>query len=300
MSDPTVMPEGRSRSALSVLRGAAVAAAGAVGIVYLLLIAGLYFGQRGIQYPGWGVAEPVEASSLSALGITDVRIRAPDGETLAAWFAPPAAGRPVILYLHGNGGRLSDARWRYVRMHAAGVGFLALSYRGYGNSTGRPTEEGLFIDGLAAYDWLRAHGAAADDIVLHGHSLGSGVATYVATKRPVRALILEAPFTAAVDVAAELYWFIPVSWLMSDQYASRERIGDVHVPVLIAHGERDSVVPFEQGARLYTLANEPKTFVRIRGADHSTLTRDGVYQCYWKFLGLAYHAGDAARICAPL
>jgi fermentation-respiration switch protein FrsA (DUF1100 family) len=300
MSDPTVMPVGRSRGALAVLRKAAIIAAAVVAALYLLLIAGLYFLQRSIQYPGWAVAEPVEPSSLAGLGIRDVRIKTPDGETLDAWFAPPDPGKPVIVYLHGNGGRLSDARWRYIRMHAQGVGFLALSYRGYGNSTGRPTEEGLFIDGLAAYDWLRAQGVAANDIVLHGHSLGSGVATYVATQRPIRALILEAPFTAAVDVAADLYWFIPVSWLMSDHYASRERIKDVHVPILIAHGERDSVVPFEQGARLYGLANPPKAFVRMRGSDHSTLTRDGVYHCYWKFLGLAYDADEAARTCAPL
>jgi uncharacterized protein len=187
------------------------------------------------------VAEPVQASSLAGLGIRDVRIKTPDGETLDAWFAPPAPGKPVILYLHGNGGRLSDARWRYIRMHAQGAGYLALSYRGYGNSTGRPTEEGL-----------------------------------------------------------EMYWFIPVSWLMSDHYASRSRIKDVHVPILIAHGENDSVVPFTQGVALYGLANAPKTFVRMRGSDHSTLTRDGVYHCYWKFLGLPYDADDAARICAPL
>jgi uncharacterized protein len=136
--------------------------------------------------------------------------------------------------------------------------------------------------------------------VLHGHSLGSGVATYIATQRPSRALILEAPFTAAVDVASDLYWFIPVGWLMSDQYLSRERIRDVHVPVLIAHGTLDRVIPYAQGVKLYELANAPKVFVRMAGSDHSTLTRDGIYDCYWKFLGLAYDAASAARVCTPL
>jgi hypothetical protein len=266
-------------------------------VPYFILIGALYFSQRGLQYFPTPLAE---RPSISGLAIQDVLIRTPDGEALQAWYEPAQPGKPTILFLHGNGGRLSQGKYRYARMHDAGAGWLALSYRGYGGSTGRPTEEGLFIDGLAAYDWLRAKGVPPKDIVLHGLSLGSGVATYIATERPSRALILEAPFTAAVDVAADLYWFIPVGWLMSDQYLSRERIKDVHVPVLIAHGTLDRVIPFSQGVKLYELANPPKVFVRMAGSDHSTLVRDGVYACYWKFLGLAYDTEDAAQVCMPL
>jgi len=115
------------------------------------------------------------------------------------------------------------------------------------------------------------------------------VATWLAARRPARALILESPFTAAVDVAAEGYPFFPVGWLMRDQFLNRERIGRVHIPLLIAHGDRDSVIPFEEGVKLYELANQPKVFVRMRGSDHSTMTRDGVYECYWEFLKLSHH-----------
>ena len=173
-------------------------------------------------------------------------------------------------------------------MYMEGVGFLAINYRGYGQSTGTPSEQGLFTDGLAAVRLVARAWDRGEDIVIHGHSLGSGVAVYVATQRPARALILESPFTAASDVAGEFYWFIPVSWLMSDRFLSRERIKDVHVPVLIAHGDRDSLVPYAEGVALFRLANAPKIFVHMHGSDHSTLPRDGVYTCYWKFLGLPY------------
>lgn len=281
------------------VRIAAIAVAGCAIFLYVALVGALYAYQRTMQYPAHRVGGDATPDALPRFGITDERIKTSDGETLQAWYAPAHPGRPTILFLHGNAGTLIEEKWRFLRLHNEGVGFLALSYRGYGLSTGSPTEEGLFIDGLAAYDWLRAKGIAAKDIVIHGHSLGSGVGVYVATKRPARALILEAPFTAAVDVAAHNYWFVPVGLLMHDQFLSRERIRDVHIPLLIAHGDRDSVIPFEEGVALFHLANAPKTFVRMHLSDHSTLTRDGVYACYWRFLGLPYDA-DAANVCGTL
>lgn len=256
---------------------------GTVCAAWLLAVGYLYIEQRHILYmPG----PETEALAIEGVAMQDVRIRTPDGETLQALYEAPQPGKPVILFLHGNAATLMRGKWRYIRMHKAGVGFLALAYRGYSGSTGTPTEQGLFTDGLAAYDWLKAQDIQDSDIVIHGHSLGTGVATYVATQRPARALILEAPFTAASDVAAERYPFIPVSLLMKDKFASRDRIRQVHMPLLIAHGDRDSVVPFSQGERLFSLAKEPKQFVRMHGSEHNTLTRDGVYRYYWKFLGL--------------
>ncbi|MGZ3304856.1 MAG: alpha/beta hydrolase, partial [Asticcacaulis sp.] len=195
-------------------------------------------------------------------------------------------GRPVMLFLHGQGASLELGKWRYIRMHKEGVGFLALAYRGYSGSTGTPTEKGLFTDALAAYDWLRARGFGDSDIVIHGHSLGTGVAVYLATQRPARALILEAPFTAAADVAAGRYPYVPVRLLMRDHYDSATRIRDVHMPLLIAHGDADRVIPFAEGQTLYALANPPKLFVRMHGSDHNTLVRDGLYDRIWPFLGL--------------
>jgi len=262
---------------------ALIAIAATVAVAYLGILGYLYVNQRQMLFearPGH------ETPDIHGLPIRDIAIRTPDGETLEAWYEPPQAGKPVILYFHGQGATLELGKWRYIRMHKEGVGYLALAYRGFSGSSGHPTEPGLFTDGLAAYDWLKAQGFRDRDIVIHGHSLGTGIATYVATKRTARALILEAPFTAASDVGSERYPLIPVSLLMHDRFESRDRIRDVHMPLLIIHGTRDSVVPFAQGRRLFDMANDPKTFIAMPNSEHNTLTRDGAYPRYWAFLGL--------------
>ena len=272
---------------------------GLIGLVVLLYAGAggyLYVEQRHLLYlnrPG------AETPDIAGLAISDVRIPTPDGQTLQAWYEPPQPGKPVFLFLHGQAASLELGKWRYVRMHKEGVGFLALAYRGFSGSTGKPTEKGLLIDGLAAYDWLRAKGFGDRDIVLHGHSLGTGVATYIATQRPARALILEAPFTAAVDVAQERYPFVPVGLLMQDQFRNRDRIKDVHIPVMIVHGTADTTVPFAEGQRLFALANEPKVFVAMPGSGHNTLVRDGMYDHIWPFLGLPMVDVDPALVFAP-
>jgi uncharacterized protein len=217
-------------------------------------------------------------------GVSAVRIATEDGETLVAWWSPPPPGGPTFLFFDGNAGRpdIQDGRWE--RIIAGGAGFLAVYYRGYSGSTGRPTEAGLHADARAGYVWLIAHGVAPRDMIIHGFSLGSGVAAKLASERPARALILEAPFTAAVDVASEAYPLLPARSIMRDQFRSRDWIGEVRYPVFIAHGDADSVIPYEQGERLFALANEPKTFLRMPGSDHATLVRDGLYDYIWAFL----------------
>ncbi|GGZ20078.1 alpha/beta hydrolase [Asticcacaulis endophyticus] len=253
--------------------------------VYLLILGHIYVNQQNMLYEK---VTTVTAPKVDGVpDIEDIRLKTPDGETLRAWYLPPEDGKPLILFFGGQGSGIHDQSDRYIRMHREGVGFLALSYRGYAGSTGTPSETGLFTDAATAYDWLAAQGYGPERIVLHGHSLGSGVATWLATQRPARALILEAPFTAASDVGQERYPLLPVSFLMKDKYLSRDRIKDVHIPVLIAHGDRDTVIPFHHGVRLYDLANQPKTFARYEGSDHSTLVRDGLYErSIWPFLGL--------------
>jgi fermentation-respiration switch protein FrsA (DUF1100 family) len=212
-----------------------------------------------------------------------VRIDTEDGERLVAWYLALQAGQPVFLFFDGNGGRphIWGGRWR--RIAESGAGFLAVYYRGYSGSTGHPSERGLHLDARAGYDWLNANGYDPGDIVIHGFSLGSGVAVRLASERPARALILEAPFTGVDDVAAA--HFTPLSALLiRDRFQSREWIGSVRMPVLIVHGDADTVIPFSQGERLYALANDPKQFIRMAGSDHATLVRDGIYPHIATFL----------------
>jgi fermentation-respiration switch protein FrsA (DUF1100 family) len=236
------------------------------------------FGRKMLYHPNADVVAPERA------GVSAVRLRTADGETLVAWWAPPAQGAPVFLFFDGNGGRPEIGEGRWKRITETGAGFLAVYYRGYSGSTGRPTEKGLHQDARAGYDWLIAQGFTPQDIVIHGFSLGSSVAAKLASERPARALILEAPFTAAVDVAKRKAPWAPLQLIMSDQYRSRDWIGEVRMPVLVAHGDRDHVIPFAHGQRLYALANEPKRFVQMAGSDHATLVRDGLYDHVWAFL----------------
>lgn len=212
-----------------------------------------------------------------------IRLTTSDAESLVAWYRAPQPGQPIFLFFDGNGGRpqIWEGRWR--RITETGAGFLAVYYRGYSGSTGTPSERGLHLDGRAGYDWLIANGYDPRDIVIHGFSLGSGVATYLARDVEARALILEAPFTGVDDVAAAHFTsFAPL--VLRDSFRSRDWIGDVHMPVLIVHGDADTVIPFTQGERLYELANESKQFVRMPGSDHATLVRDGIYPHIWEFL----------------
>jgi pimeloyl-ACP methyl ester carboxylesterase len=248
-----------------------------LGVLVALYAAAHFYGRSLIYHPSHAVVAP------TVRGVAAERIRTEDGETLVAWWRPPQQGQPVFLFFDGNGGRpeIQDGRWRRIAEH--GAGFLAVYYRGYSGSTGSPTEAGLRRDARAGYDWLIAHGFTPRDIVIHGFSLGSSVAVQLAAEHPARALILEAPMTGVDDIAAE-HGAGLFAKVMRDSFRSRDYIARVHMPVLIVHGDADSVVPFAHGERLFALANEPKQFVRMPGSDHATLARDGLYDHIWSFL----------------
>jgi uncharacterized protein len=235
---------------------------------YVGLVALMYVAQRAIQYfPESHRTEPSAAGYPEA---EEVVLDTADGERVIVWHVPPRGDKPVVLYFHGNGASL---RWRVDRFRALtadGTGLVALSYRGYGGSSGRPTEAGLINDALAAYAFAAAR-YPAERIVLWGESLGSGVAVPLAAEKPVGRIVLQSPFTSAADVGAQRYWFLPVRLLMKDQFRSDLRIGKVTAPVLVLHGDRDDVVPIALGERLYGLINAPKRFVRFPGGGHNDL-----------------------------
>jgi hypothetical protein len=239
-------------------------------VCYVGLVAVMYLAQRKLMYfPYAARMAPADADFPQA---REVDLKAADGVRILAWTVPPKPGKPVVLYLHGNGGSVAHRVPRFRKLVDDGTGLVALSYRGYGGSDGKPTEDGLIADGRAAYDFARATWPDAK-IVLWGESLGTGVAVALAGEKDVAAVILEAPFTSTADVAFSAYPFIPVRLLMKDQFRSDDRIGKVKAPVLVMHGARDRVVPFRMGERLFALANEPKQFVRFADGGHEDLDR---------------------------
>lgn len=235
-------------------------------IAYGVLVGALYLAQRKLLFMPDPVRHAPAAAGLPAA--QEIELKTSDGERLLAWHLPPRGKMPLLVYFQGNAGGLDLRAERFAALAAEGFGILALAYRGYGGSSGSPSEQGLLRDAEAAYRFAAAR-YPVERIVLWGESLGTGVAVALAAARPVARVVLESPYTSTADIAAATYWFVPVRWLMRDQFRSDQRIAQVSAPVLVLHGERDTVVPIRYGERLYQLARAPKRFIRLAGAGHN-------------------------------
>lgn len=251
-------------------------------LIYAVGIAGVYAFQRDLQYyPSHVRAKPV------ALGLNSVHeqlFKTPDGERLVAWYAPPRPGFPTILYYHGNAGGLTDRAPR-VRLYVKrGYGVLLYGHRGFAGSTGSPNESTLVSDAVRIFDYLTEHGTRASDIVIYGESLGTAVAVQVAAQRRARAVILESPFTSAVDVGKYTYPYLPVRWLLEDRYESIRYVSHIRSPILVLHGMQDRIVPIEFGRRLYKAIVAPKVGYFLPGANHYTIYEHGGWPLIEAFL----------------
>jgi fermentation-respiration switch protein FrsA (DUF1100 family) len=249
------------------------------------LIAGLMFVlQRKLIYlPDRTVPSPLRAGVPE---MTPVEYTTADALCLTGWLAaPPGPRAPLLVYFHGNAGSIADRGEKVRPFLDAGFGVMLAGYRGYGGNPGRPSERGLVLDGHAALDHAAAAGFAPDRTVLYGESLGSGVAVALAAERPLGALVLEAPFTSIVDVAAAAYPWLPVRLAMIDRFDSLSRIRSVSAPKLVVHGERDRTVPVRLGRRLLDHADEPKEGKFYMSADHTDLHDHGAVDAILRFLG---------------
>lgn len=252
--------------------------------LYVGLATTIYFAQRSLMYfPDTAHVVPAAAGLPEA---EEVPLTASDGVHIVAWHVPPRDGKPVILYFHGNGGALRFRVERFRRLIADGIGLVALEYRGYGGLSGSPSEQGLIADAQAAYRFAATR-YPAQQLVVWGESLGSGVAVALAAEQPVGRVILEAPFTSAVAVGSRHYWYLPVSLLMKDQFRTDRRIAKVTAPLMIMHGVHDRVVPYAMGEQLFDLANQPKHLVRFLDGGHEDLDATGALDAVGRFL-----AGD--------
>jgi fermentation-respiration switch protein FrsA (DUF1100 family) len=252
---------------------------------YVCGLAVLFFAQRSFLFP----IPTTTRTTPKAAGFPEVEehiLSTADGEKVIVWHVPAKPGHPVILYFHGNGDFLAGFFRRFRDLIADGTGVVALSYRGYAGSSGQPSEHGLLQDAAAAYAFTTAR-YSADRIVAWGFSLGTGVAVALASEQPIGRLILEAPYTSTVDVAASSFWFVPVRLLMRDQFRSDERIARVKVPLLIMQGTMDYAIPPALGERLFGLANEPKQLVRFPGGGHENLGDFGAIETARQFINAA-------------
>lgn len=240
---------------------------------YLGLCLLVYARQRAyIYYPETEVHRtPADAGmAFDALALATA-----DGETLQAWYVPGAAGAGLcgsgkaILFCHGNAGNREHRIESIRTFHDLGFAVLIFDYRGYGGSTGRPTETGTYEDALTGWRYLtEARGFDSRNLIFFGRSLGGAVAAWLAASHPPGLLLIESSFTSIPDMGARLFPYLPVHLLSRFRYATIDRIPRIPCPILIAHGPQDRTIPFEHGQRLFERAHEPKRFIEIAG-DHN-------------------------------
>ena len=220
-------------------------------------------------------------------------------DQIHAWWAPvadvaPGQPAPVLLYLHGARWNLSGSITRIPRWNQMGFSVLAIDYRGFGKSTARsPTEHSANEDADAAWRYLQSLAPRSRKFVF-GHSLGASMATHLAlTHSDVEGVILEGAFTSIPEMMKTTqFGFLPLGGLVTQRFDNLERINDIKVPLLIAHGTEDSIVPFNMGERLYAAAKAPKRFFKADGGSHHNLTSryfNEYAQAVWEHFGLSVY-----------
>ncbi len=241
-----------------VLISVAIAYAAVLALVFL-------FQSRLIYYPEIGREAAVTPQSYG-LTFESVEIRTTDGESLHAWWVPAENARGTVLFFHGNAGNISHRLDYLLMFNRLRFASLIVDYRGYGRSTGTPSEEGTYRDAEAAWDYVRhARLARPQDIVIAGESLGGAVASWLAARVEPRIVLLFSTFTSATDLGAQIYWFLPVRLISRLGYDNAENLKRIKAPVFIAHSRDDEIVPYAHGKKLYEAAGEPKAFLEMRG-----------------------------------
>ncbi len=229
--------------------------------LYLTLFVVLWAFQSNFIYPA------PQSPALANSNYDEVELQTSDGLTLRAFYRPANVGFPTIVYFHGNGGTLDAASISNGVLVKTGLGILLPEYRGYGGNPGDPSEEGFYRDGEAAMAWLAETGIAPADTIIVGNSIGGGVATEMAVRHDPAALVLVAPFTSLPDAAADNIWWLPTRSLVRDQYRNDQKIAELDLPILIQHGDRDSLVTYDHGKRLAELARAAE-FQTFEGSGH--------------------------------
>lgn len=261
------------------VRRVALTAVALLVVGYGGLCAWFYAKQDTFIYPGATVeVEPAPSPvSVGLDGFEAITLRTPDGQQLVAWWHPPADGRGVVLYLHGNRHSLAlDTRVERLRdITATGMGAMGIEYRGFGGSSGTPSEAGLITDAETAYDEI-ARRAPGAKIALFGESLGTGVAVALATQRPVAGVALDSPYASILRLADGARGWLPNGLLLRSPWNSLSRITAINAPLFIAHCDADRTIPLAEGERLFAAAREPKAMRVLPDCGHIEVWREPV------------------------
>lgn len=256
--------------------------------VYLILLLMLYLLQGRMVYlanlPGRTLtATPADIG----LEHEDVSLVTVDNEELHGWYIPATNPGGVVLFFHGNAGNISHRLESIEIFNELNLDVLIIDYRGYGQSTGKATEQGTYLDAQAAWDYLvDKRGVAPGDMVIFGRSLGGAVASWLAARTTPGAVILESCFTSGVDMAARLYPFLPARLITRLKYPVKDYVKQLSSPLLVVHSQQDEIIPFDMGQSIFTAAPEPKKIMELSG-DHNggfLLNRERYQAAIGKFL----------------
>jgi fermentation-respiration switch protein FrsA (DUF1100 family) len=237
-----------------------------MALIYAALAALIFFVQpKLVYYPeiGRGITETPHSSGLI---YESVEVETADGERLHGWFVPAPDAKATVLFFHGNAGNISH-RIGYLSMfYRLGYNTFIFDYRGYGESSGKPTEQGTYRDAVAAWQYITEKKAIPPaDVVLFGESLGGAIASWLAAREIPGVLVLVSAFTSVPDMGAQLYPYLPIRRLSRFEYNTLEHLKDVTCPVFVAHSLQDEIVPFAQGRAVYEAARNPKQFLELQG-----------------------------------
>jgi len=240
----------------------------AVALFYVGLLVVLRLSEsRLIYFPGQKRSLLIPDVSLD-LPVERIGILTEDAVQLTGWMIRAEPSQPWLLICNGNSGNISEfgRPVHYAGLRRLGLNILTFDYRGYGESAGMPSEQGLYRDAVAAYRYLReSRGIPADRILVFGHSLGSAVAIDLVTRFPAAGLIVDGALTSVIDRGQELFPFIPVRWIAGSRFGSLEKMARLTIPKLFLHATADEVIPLAHGRRLFEAAPPPKTFVELKG-----------------------------------
>jgi len=243
-------------------------------VTYVIFTGFLFVSQsRYVYYP-----ERLLSASPSSIGLyfESVSFETTDRVKLSGWFIPSESARGVILFCHGNAGNISHRLESIQIFHQLGLDVFIFDYRGYGQSEGKPTEQGTYKDAEAAWRYLvEERQVSPSRVIVFGRSLGGTVASWLAQSQTPGALILESTFTSLPDIAATVYPYVPVRLLLRFKYNTAEYLAGINCPVLIVHSRHDEIMPFSHGRRLFEMAKEPKKFLEITGTHNEGFITSG-------------------------
>jgi hypothetical protein len=234
--------------------------------LYFLVLVFLYFYQRNLLY------HPNEnnySGDKISVDIKKVKIPTSDNIELLGWYHEKnLKDYKTVIYFHGNAGSLENRIHKLNHFQDININFLIIAWRGFSGNDGKPSEQGLYVDGKSAIYWLTKKGIEEKNLILYGESLGTGVVTHLAQNKSFAGVILETPFTSMIDVAKIVYPYIPVNLLLKDKFENYKKIKNINSPILIMHGEADQIVPFSMGKKIYEIANKPKYSYFTKYDDH--------------------------------